>query len=215
MFVIFSLLNIIIIPAHANNILINSNYIVENQDIPQYLLPGDIIFFECGNYSYYLPGWDHCGIYIGDGQFIHASEYLGYIAKHNLTFFMKMDLEIGFGTVKSANESQRYNAIEFAESQLGKPYGFSYPKSSCANREEWCCTDLIWAAYINQGIDIDINGWRFPKFVDTLDICWDDDVVMYTKHNLNNYYPGFYTFWLINYVINNYKIIFFGENSVS
>jgi uncharacterized protein YycO len=170
--------------------------------VPPYVRPGDIVFMEINNYSYKFPGWDHCGIYIGHNEFIHASGYLQCIAKQNISLFEQLDCEIVYGKVKTSNDTQRINAINFAEGQIGKPYNTRHSKHSRFDSESWYCSELVWAAYLNQGIDIDRNGWNFPHYVGTLEICWDDDIEMYTYNKLNQWYPGFFISWLINYLIN-------------
>ena len=170
--------------------------------VPPYVQAGDIVFFELYNYSYINPGWDHCGIYIGNNEFIHASDYLHCVAKQDLSLFEKLDIEIVYGKVITSNETQRNNAINFAEGQIGKPFNPPEFKDPSFNSEGWYCSELVWAAYLNQGIDIDRNGWNFPHYVGTLEICWDDDVEMYTYHELNKWHPGFFISWLINYIIN-------------
>jgi uncharacterized protein YycO len=177
------------------------NNVTQKSNVPDYLEPGDIIFFECRNYSHFYAGWDHCGLYIGNNEFIHASEYLGVVIKQNISLFFKFDIDIVFGKVKSANETQKLKAIEFAESQIGKPYLITFPKDPCPSSKEWYCSELLWAAYLHQGIDIDKNAWNFPRYVGTLDICWDNDVEMYEYHKMNKWYPGFYISWFINYLI--------------
>ncbi len=70
-----------------------------------------------------------------------------------------------------ANDTDIQNAIDFAKSQEGKKfaqlfdfYNFTFhEKNSNPNdpydnlSDAWYCTELIWAAYYNQGIDIDSN----------------------------------------------------------
>ena len=70
-----------------------------------------------------------------------------------------------------ASDTDIQNAIDFAKSQEGKKfaplfdfYNFTFhEKNSNPNdpddplSDAWYCTELIWAAYDNQGIDIDSN----------------------------------------------------------
>ena len=44
------------------------------------LRPGDLIFF-----STYEPGASHCGIYLGDGKFIHAGTSTGVVVADAFT----------------------------------------------------------------------------------------------------------------------------------
>jgi hypothetical protein len=104
-----------------------------------------------------------------------------------------------FYRVKSASETQIQNALEFAESQLGRAFQHPYINKSYdpnneldPNSDEWYCSELVWAAYYNcnhsvsegifgEGIDIDFNGWELvgeEKYPTVLpgDIIKDDDV---------------------------------------
>ena len=175
--------------------------------VPDYVKPGDLYFCEC-KYKDLEPGWDHAGIYIGNNEFIEASEEVWIT---NLSVIQTWAKDITYGTVKTSNESQRQNAIEFAESQLGKPFDpykcflmpwFKRPKDPNPDAEAWYCSELVWAAYYNQVIDIDRSGNRYPPYVGPTEISSDDDVEMYTYHKLNKYYLGRNIEWLIKRIFN-------------
>lgn len=54
----------------------------------------------------------------------------------------------------SASEEQRNNAVVFCISQLGKAYALHTSKRSSASSDSWYCSELVWAAYKNQGIEL-------------------------------------------------------------
>jgi len=74
-----------------------------------------------------------------------------------------------------ASYSDIQSAINFAKSQEGKKFaplfdiytGTFHVKNSNPDdpndylSDDWYCTELIWAAFYNQGIDIDYNGGDF------------------------------------------------------
>ena len=74
-----------------------------------------------------------------------------------------------------ASYSDIQSAINFAKSQEGKNFaplfdlytGTFHVKNANPDdpndylSDDWYCTELIWAAYYNQGIDIDYNGGDF------------------------------------------------------
>ncbi len=57
----------------------------------------------------------------------------------------------------NATRQQRLSAISFAKTQLGKPYHLPIPvneRNTSANSPDWYCSELIYAAYYNSGVDI-------------------------------------------------------------
>ena len=169
---------------------------------------GDLVFCELAFYNL-DPGWDHVAMYIGDNSVIEATlggdGVVRYNTLSNMSSYMKA---MCFGSVATANTSQQQAAVEFARSQIGKPYqyldllqpGINRLKDPDTNASAWYCSELVWAAYYNQGINIDMRG-TLQGAVMPSEICWDDDVQMHTKHRLNSWYPGMYVSWGLYQII--------------
>ena len=47
------------------------------------------------------------------------------------------------------------NAIKFCIGQLGKDYSIDLGHDTSSNEENWYCSELVWAAYKNQGIELE------------------------------------------------------------
>lgn len=159
------------------------------------LMVMDILFDESNQWKVPGPYNEHGGIYIGNNTLIdsgmmydpdgvYASDYsVFYQAQKNFVFLR----------VKTANESQKKAAVEWAKNQIGKQYqdfyrfpwfGFKIANTSLPfpTANTFYCMELLWGSYYNQGIDIDQNGWKFPWWVTADDILHDDDVeIIYTE----------------------------------
>ena len=61
--------------------------------------------------------------------------------------------------VPSATQTQRNDAVNFCESQFRKPYVLDLAKNTSPSEKDWYCSELVWAAYYNQGIDIEVRGF--------------------------------------------------------
>ncbi len=60
--------------------------------------------------------------------------------------------------VKGATDSIIANAVNFCAGQLGKGYMIDFQKDTSASEPDWYCSELNWAGYYNQGIDIETTG---------------------------------------------------------
>jgi len=158
-------------------------------EIPSYLQKGDIILMDVDTEGIWgIDGYsnDHAALYMGhdfrDGSYainagIWGVQYMTFDSYNmlfeNFTFFK----------VNAANEEQRNSAVEWTVNHLGYKYQFFFPCSiyrgmwelglKCEDTDNpdvltsnrFYCMELVWAAYYDQGIDIDNNGWEkiYPK----------------------------------------------------
>lgn len=60
--------------------------------------------------------------------------------------------------VTGASNAQKNAAVSFCRSQLGKKYHCDLSHDTSASEKDWYCSELVWAAYKNQGIDIETKG---------------------------------------------------------
>ena len=170
---------------------------------PSYLQVGDLLFIESRHELGLqdLPGWDHIAMYTGkNSYFIESVPYphTDGVQITSMFFFTSWADDVAFGYVKTASEEQRIQAYNFEVSQLGRPWQDPYNESWYANADpddpddpysdEWMCSEIVWAAYLHQGINIDVTPFPPPPeeggdgihlYVAPQDIADDDDVALY------------------------------------
>lgn len=54
------------------------------------------------------------------------------------------------------------NAVSFCVGELGSSYKLDLAKDTSSAETDWYCSELVWAAYKNQGIDIEVSGLGEP-----------------------------------------------------
>lgn len=126
---------------------------------------GDIIFE--GNGGFGITGHIAVveGIYSrGDGtQYIRLIEAIeNGVVRSILDDKRVVDKDVTVLRVTSATTTQINNAVSFCVSQLGKKYKLDFAKDTSKNEKDWYCSELAWAAYKNQGIDIEVGGLNEP-----------------------------------------------------
>lgn len=68
------------------------------------------------------------------------------------------DKDVAVLRVSGASDSQINGAVNFCLSQLGKGYSLDFQKDTSASEPDWYCSELVWAGYYIQGIDIETTG---------------------------------------------------------
>ncbi|MCK4394057.1 VWA domain-containing protein [Candidatus Bipolaricaulota bacterium] len=94
----------------------------------------------------------HVGLYVGGGRVIEALKVgvreTSIATWDERTEAMLLDV--------SATFEVREEAVDFARGQLGKPYDFNWTqKNPDYNEPRWYCSELVWAAYFNQGVNLE------------------------------------------------------------
>lgn len=89
--------------------------------------------------------------------------------------------------VFGATDEQINNAVNFCINELGSSYKLDFAKDYSANETDWYCSELVWAAYYNQGYDLEINfyGWRGEPGITPRDVR-DAELTRYVEFTTVN-----------------------------
>lgn len=54
------------------------------------------------------------------------------------------------------------HAVSFCIGEIGSSYKLDFAKDTSSSETDWYCSELVWAAYKNQGIDIEVSSLGEP-----------------------------------------------------
>jgi len=115
----------------------------------QNIAPGDILYDP----TFLGRTAGHVGIYIGHDSVIEAGKKEG-VHETGITSWDERDEAVLLGV--SAPYGVMQAAIDFALKQKGKPYDKNWTqKNSNPDSSSWYCSELVWAAYYNQGVNLE------------------------------------------------------------
>lgn len=69
-----------------------------------------------------------------------------------------VDKGVSILKVKNATSRNVNDAVNFAVGELGTSYNLDFQKDYSSSETDWYCSELVWASYKNQGIDIETTG---------------------------------------------------------
>jgi uncharacterized protein YycO len=133
---------------------------------------GDILLHRSSNPLGWVLNWTHAGIYVGNYFVVEAEKDKdGGIRSYNISDWdFPNDTYVSLLRVVSASVEQREGAAQWALDQTKRAHKPKYRldftgKSYDLSTESWYCSELVWAAYINQptnnyvwwGINIDMG----------------------------------------------------------
>ncbi len=109
-----------------------------------------------------LPGhYTHTAIYIGGGLIVEA---MPDGVRYAYAYIVHGADDAAIVRVNAPSWAKQA-AADFCEAQVGKPYDYiwcTWIGGKDANSYYWYCSELNWAGYYHQGIDIDNNpGWSW------------------------------------------------------
>jgi uncharacterized protein YycO len=149
------------------------------------ILPGDIILHRSSRPLIELYEWTHAGIYVGNDMVVEARpEGIKYYAISDWDY--PQDTYVKLLRVFSATTEQRFKAAQWAMQQADRnlPAPIYFPwtsKSYQMNSPSWYCSELVWASYYNNGINLDDNTNELD-IITPDEIYRDDDVIIINSH---------------------------------
>ena len=134
------------------------------------LMPGDLLFARDDNpLSFFTQQlgfyWTHMAVYVGDGKMVEVKPSTGVVLVDTSSWDNKIDTETVH--IKGLTASNREGIVNFVSAQIGKGYNFAafvnvlddpcYPRNTSIDSPNWYCSEIAWAAYLSQGINLDNN----------------------------------------------------------
>jgi uncharacterized protein YycO len=106
-------------------------------------------------------GYSHDAVYIGNGQMIEA-----WASGVRITTTSQIrNADVARIDRVSTSYSKKVGAVNFMKSKIGKPYDYkwlTYIGGKEVYGSSYYCSELAWAGYKTQGVDIDrYTGWSW------------------------------------------------------
>lgn len=125
---------------------------------------GDILLWKRSGVLSLFLNWTHAGIYIGDGKVVEARFLEEGVDQYSIEDWDQTSLAwVALLNVTTASSEVRYNAAQWAKRQTERnnflifEYWIWKSKDYSENAINWYCSELVWASYFNQGINLDDN----------------------------------------------------------
>jgi len=186
--VIFCLILMLVSSVHFVNIAPAKH--TNEYEVPDYVEIGDFLYMDYSSDYKSVKGRgymnDHIALYIGNNTFVHVHRNSG-VEINDYEYFQTNYKYHVFGYVITANSSQKENAAIWAESKVGQQFQYSVGLSKKGFNNRWYNAEIVWAAYYQQGIDIDQDGWDKPRQVTVQEIIDDFDTETYITHPVPSY----------------------------
>lgn len=128
--------------------------------------PGDIMFSE-GGFGVGDVTSGHCAIVEGwavndwGQKYVRVIEAGQFGVSYGIIDDNRIEKEsLTIMRVNNSSAQQRQEAVWFAQDQLGKGYSIPIFLSEDVDHDAsaWYCSELVWAAYENQGINVQLNS---------------------------------------------------------
>lgn len=140
----------------------DANPIYDTYNLYDTVKKGDIIFEANGGFG--ITG--HTAIV--EGKYYNAAKDVNYIriveaidvgvVRSCLDDTRVDDKDVTLLRVSEATSSIINSAVSFCVGELGSSYSLDFQKDTNSSETDWYCSELVWAAYKNQGIDIEVSG---------------------------------------------------------
>lgn len=86
------------------------------------------------------------------------------------------DKDVTIYRVSDATTTNKDDAVSFCVGELGSSYNLDFAKDTSSSETDWYCSELVWAAYKNEGINIETTATINEPGVTPRDISRSSEV---------------------------------------